>query len=94
MHTTFSIKYLGNLSYFLGLEVHRIQNGIILHQNKFTKKLLHDCGMTHFKKAITPLPSTLKLSAHEGDLLPDPTVYRSIISKLKQGQSYPLPYKP
>ena len=50
MHTTFSIKELGNLSYFRGLEVHHIQNGIILHQNKFSNKLLNDSGITTLEK--------------------------------------------
>ena len=76
LHATFSIKDLGNLNYFLGLEVHHIQNGIILHQNKFTKELLNDSGITNYRKVVTPLPSKLKLSAHEGDLLQDPTSYR------------------
>ena len=42
LHDTFSIKDLGTLHYFLGLEVNYIVAGIFLSQTKFTKDLLKD----------------------------------------------------
>lgn len=41
----FSIKDLGHLKYFLGIEVARISGGIVLHQRKYTFDILEDCGM-------------------------------------------------
>lgn len=79
----FSIKDLGKLNYFLGIEVTYTTNGPVLHQNKFTKELLLDSGFNNFQKVVTPLPAQLKLSATEGVLLQDPTPYRSLVGKLK-----------
>ena len=39
LNTVFSIKDLGRLNYFLGLEVSYVHDGIILSQNKFIKDL-------------------------------------------------------
>lgn len=36
LHASFNIKDLGSLKYFLGLEIARNQNGICLHQRKYT----------------------------------------------------------
>lgn len=41
----FSIKDLGVLYYFLGIEVGYVQEGILLTQQKFTKELLKDCSL-------------------------------------------------
>lgn len=35
LHSTFHIKDLGHLTYFLGLEVHHWPQGIFLNQNKY-----------------------------------------------------------
>ena len=72
LHTTFSIKDLGVLHYFLGIEVGYLSEGILLSQKKFTKELLHDCGLDLSKKAATLLPTNLKLHADEGSPLSNP----------------------
>ena len=80
--TVFSIKDLDKLNYFLGIEVNYTVAGLVLHQNKFTKELLLESGFNNFKKAVTPLPAQLKLSALVGVLLQDPIPYRSLVGKL------------
>ena len=82
LHKTITIKDLGRLHYFLGLEVSYIPEGIVLTQRKFIKDLLQDSGVTTFKKAVTPLPLNIKLSAYGGTLLKDPYIYRSLIGNL------------
>jgi len=41
------MKDLGNLHYFLGLEVSYIPEGIVLSQKKFTTELLKDSGVSY-----------------------------------------------
>lgn len=82
LHDTFSIKDLGLLSFFLGLEISYLPTGIALTEKKFTRELLEESGLTSFKSVVTPLPVNLKLQADLGDLLPDPSLYRSLVGKL------------
>ena len=78
----FSIKDLGLLHYFLGIEVTYMPDGIALSQKKFTKELLQGVDIDTSKKAVTPLPIHIKLHSDEGDLFPDPELYRSYVGKL------------
>ena len=82
LHRIFSIKDLGQLNYFLGLEVTFLDNGIVLSQKRFTNDLLRSSKPDTFKKVATPLPLNLKLYSNDSPLLNDPTHYRSLIGKL------------
>jgi len=82
LHSTFGIKDLGNLYYFLGFEVTHLPQGISLSQHKFTQDLLNDTCFATAKSVATPLPLHCKLSLDDGDLLQDPSHYRSIVGKL------------
>ena len=73
LHSTFGIKDLGSLHFFLDMEASYSTKGIILTQQKFTKELLTDSGFTDFKKVLTPLPVNIKLSAFEGTPLSNPS---------------------
>lgn len=66
VHKTFIIKDLGQLSFFLGIDVGYSSNGITLTQGKFTREMLDDSGISSFKKVPTPLPLAFKLSLDEG----------------------------
>ena len=66
LHSVFSIKDLGPLSFFLGIEVSRLSHGIILSQRKFTNELLAECDLDVSRLAKTPLPLNLKLLAEDG----------------------------
>lgn len=81
LHKVFSIKDLGKLNYFLGIELTHINEGIILTQKKFTKELLQACSLDVSKAAKTPLPIKLKLLADEGEFT-DPAQYRCLVGKL------------
>ncbi|XP_057532974.1 uncharacterized mitochondrial protein AtMg00810-like [Amaranthus tricolor] len=79
LHHIFSIKDLGTLSFFLGIEVSYVDQGIIImSQKKFTLKLIRDSGIQVNKRAVTPLPVHLKLQHSYSPLFSDPTLYRSL----------------
>jgi len=76
---------LGDLHYFLGIEVKRDKEGLVLSQEKYAKDILSRVGMTKCKATVTPLSSTEKLSKIEGEALglEDSTRYRSIVGALQ-----------
>lgn len=84
LHQKFSIKDLGLLNYFLGIEVTYVPAGIVLSQMKFIKELLHEASavLDVKGKAVTPLPMHLKLQSDDGPLCSTPELYRSIVGKL------------
>ena len=45
MHTTFKMKDLGPLHYFLGMEVSRTGSGLFLDQSKYARDLLEKAGL-------------------------------------------------
>jgi histone deacetylase 1/2 len=81
----FALKDLGDLHYFLGIEVTKCKDGILLTQEKYAHDLLTRVGMTKCKSSSTPLSASEKLSRHEGEALSaeDSTRYRSIVGALQ-----------
>ena len=73
------------MHFFLGIEVKKINDGIVLTQEKYALDLLTKVGMKDCNPAPTPLSSTEKLSAHDGEPLglEDSTRYRSIVGALQ-----------
>jgi len=79
----FSMKDLGPLSYFLGIQVHRNREGLHLHQFKYIVDLLNCVNMTGAKPYQSPCISGKKLSKFDGDPLPDSSLYRHIVGALQ-----------
>ena len=79
----FSVKDLGCLSYFLGVEVIPSAAGMFLSQRKYITDLLHKSGMADAKPASTPLSASVPLLKDSGDLLPSSTEYRALVGSLQ-----------
>jgi hypothetical protein len=80
----FSLKDLRELHYFLGIEVNKVLDGLVLTQEKYANDLLKRVGMSDCKPVSTPLSTSEKISLHEGSLLgqKDATQYQSIVGAL------------
>ncbi|XP_048235649.1 uncharacterized mitochondrial protein AtMg00810-like [Ricinus communis] len=78
----FTIKDLGYMKYFLGLEIARSTDSMLIHQQKYVLDITQDTGLSGCKPALFPLPKGLKLNDESGDLLLDPNVYRRLLGKL------------
>jgi len=79
---SFHMKDLGILTYFLGLEVHYNSLGVFLNQHKYTQDLITLAGLQESSSVNTPLELNVKYCSAEGDLLPDPTLYRQLVGSL------------
>ena len=82
LNKSFKLKDLGNLKYFLGLEVARSAKGILINQRKYALELLSETGYLGCKPAKTPMQPNMQLSQDDGELLTDPNMYRRLIGKL------------
>jgi hypothetical protein len=77
----FALKDLGNLHYFLGIEVKRKEGGLVLSQERYAVDILVRTGMNKSKPIDTPLSSNEKLSIEGRTKLSpdDATRYRSVV---------------
>ncbi|KAK8914077.1 hypothetical protein KSP39_PZI023746 [Platanthera zijinensis] len=85
LNSAFQTKDLGNLRYFLGLEVARRPDGLVLSQRKYYTDLLQDVGYSGCKPADTPMDVNHKLSTHGSGtdpVLTNPEYYRCLVGKL------------
>jgi hypothetical protein len=78
----FEMKDLGELCYFLGIEVIQSPKGIWLLQRQYALNKLSEYGMTGCKPISVPLEQNVKLSVDEGDLVEDAIMYIHIVRSL------------
>lgn len=78
----FSIKDLGVLKYFLGIEVARTNDGLVLSQRKYVLDILKDSGKLGCKPSSFPIEHGLKLDKGEKEQSVDANQYRRLIGRL------------
>ncbi|RVX02453.1 Retrovirus-related Pol polyprotein from transposon RE2 [Vitis vinifera] len=76
LHSQFRHKDLGDLKYFLGIEVSSSKNGIFISQRKYALEIIKNAGLLGATPIDTPMKQGLKLF-DKSDLLKDPGHYRS-----------------
>ena len=55
MASEFEISMIGELSYFLGLQIKQMKNGTFMSQGKYIKDMLKKFGMNESKAISTPM---------------------------------------
>ncbi|XP_021974345.1 secreted RxLR effector protein 161-like [Helianthus annuus] len=78
----FSIKDLGGLKYFLGIEVVRTSEGLVLSQRKYTLDILEDCGLQGCRPSSFPIEPNLKLDKGETEQKIGNSLYRRMVGRL------------
>ena len=76
------MSMVGELNYFLGLQVKQREDRIFISQEKYAKNLVKRFDLDSKKHTSTPMSSSAKLSRDATGTEVDPTLYRSIISSL------------
>nr|GEX58364.1 hypothetical protein [Tanacetum cinerariifolium] len=82
LHQTFSIKDLGPIHYYLGIEFLRNSFGLIMSQRKYGLELIQSACLLNVKPSNIPFNPLTKLRPEDGDLIEDPSTYRAIVEKL------------
>ena len=76
------MSMVGELNYFLGLQVKQWKDGIFISQEKYAKNLIKRFDLDSKKHTSTPMSSSVKLSLDVAVVDVDPTLYRSMIGSL------------
>lgn len=82
LDSTFKIKDLGNLSYFLGTEAPRYDARLNLRQRKYTLDILEECSFLNSKLVDSPMVPSQKLTHDDGTLLKDISGYIRLVGPL------------
>ncbi|KAJ4751619.1 Retroelement pol polyprotein-like [Rhynchospora pubera] len=80
--SVFHIKDLGQLKYFLGIEIARGPSGLFLCQRKYVLDILAECGLLGAKPTATPMEQNHRLAELVSDKLKDPEKYRRLVGRL------------
>ncbi|GJX68790.1 retrovirus-related pol polyprotein from transposon TNT 1-94 [Tanacetum coccineum] len=82
MHDEFEMSMMGELNFFLGLQIKQLEDDIIFNQSKYIKEMLKKFGMEDSKPIKTPMSSKTKLTRDEDEESVDDTKYRGMIDSL------------
>ena len=62
MQADFEIRMIGELNYFLGLQIHQQESSIFISQFKYAKNLVKKFGLDSASPARTPMRATVKFT--------------------------------
>nr|GEU42031.1 retrovirus-related Pol polyprotein from transposon TNT 1-94 [Tanacetum cinerariifolium] len=82
MHEKFQISSMGELTFFLGLQVKQKQDIIFISQDKYVAEILKKFGFSEVKTASTPMETSNPLLKDEDGQEVDERMYRSMIGSL------------
>jgi hypothetical protein len=82
MQNEFEMSLLGELSFFLGLQIRQSNQGIFISQTKYIREMLKRFRMEDCKPVITPMQTSCKLRKDDDSKSTDQRQYRSMIGNL------------
>jgi hypothetical protein len=82
MKNEFEMSLLGELSFFLGLQICQSNQRIFISQTKYIREMLKRFGMEDCKPVITPMQTSFKLRKDDDSKSTDQKQYRSRIGSL------------
>jgi hypothetical protein len=82
MENEFQMSMMGELAFFLGIQVKQMKLGTFVHQAKYMKDMLKKFNMTELKPMSTPMSTGMVLDPDKNDKAIDQREYRSMIDFL------------
>ena len=82
MKKEFKMSMVGELTFFLGLQVKQKKKDIFISQEKYTRNIVKKFVLDSKKHASIPISSSTKLNVESFGVEVSPTLYRSIIGSL------------
>ncbi|KAJ9536497.1 hypothetical protein OSB04_un000334 [Centaurea solstitialis] len=82
MKSQFKMSMMGELTFFLGLQVRQCPDGIFINQAKYVQDLLKRFDFGGSNSAATPMPRNFQLNADSSGKPVDQKTYRAIIGSL------------
>nr|GEU61961.1 retrovirus-related Pol polyprotein from transposon TNT 1-94 [Tanacetum cinerariifolium] len=88
MHNEFEMSMMGELNFFLGLQIRQIEDGIFFNQSKYIKETLKKFGLEDSKPTKTPMSTEIKLTKDDKADFVDNTKYRGTEMPSEYQQDY------
>ncbi|GKB44465.1 putative ribonuclease H-like domain-containing protein, partial [Tanacetum coccineum] len=82
MKSKFQMSSMGELTFFLGLQVKQNKAGIFISQDKYVAEMLKKFDLVNVKATITPMETKVALTKDEEAINVDVHLYRSMIGSL------------
>ncbi|GJT75335.1 retrovirus-related pol polyprotein from transposon TNT 1-94 [Tanacetum coccineum] len=82
MKSRFEMSMMGEMTFFLGLQVNQSPRGIFINQSNYVLEILKKYGMETCDPCGTPMETKDKLDINQNWTLVDATKYRSMIGSL------------
>ncbi|GKA36760.1 retrovirus-related pol polyprotein from transposon TNT 1-94 [Tanacetum coccineum] len=82
MHDEFEMRMMGELNFFLGLQIKQIEDEIFFNQSKYIKEMLKKFGLEDSKPTKTPMSTKIKLTKDDEADFVDSSKYQGMIGSL------------
>jgi hypothetical protein len=82
MSREFEMSMMGELNFFLGMQIKQTQDETFVHQGEYTKNVLKKFDMGEGKPLLTPMSTSMTLDTDEDGEPVDQKEYRSMIGSL------------
>ena len=82
MASEFEMSMIGELSYFLSLQIKQLKNDTFVNQGKYIKDMLKKFGMDDAKAISTPMGTNGNLDSDASGNMVDQKMHRSMIGSL------------
>ncbi|KAL1291005.1 hypothetical protein AAHE18_20G170500 [Arachis hypogaea] len=82
MENEFEMSLMGEINFFLGLQIKQTPSGTFIHQGKYAKELIKKFGLESSKLMGTPMHPNTKLEKDDDGKDADETRYRGMIGSL------------